>query len=44
MKMLCAKPKPTIAERRAEPPYDIKIRGMPVIGMIPIVIPTLTKK
>ena len=27
----------------AEPPYDMNGRGMPVIGMIPMVIPTFSK-
>ena len=33
-----------IAIKSDEPPYDIKRSGIPVIGMIPITIPTLTTK
>lgn len=42
--MLITRPIAIMFVRRAEPPYDINGNGIPVIGMIPITIPTLTIK
>jgi hypothetical protein len=33
-----------MAEITEEPPYDMNMSGMPVIGIMPIVMPTLMRK
>lgn len=42
--MLNEIPIPMSADNKDEPPYDKNKSGIPVIGIIPIVIPTLIKK
>ena len=42
--MLIRIPTAVIAVRRDEPPYERNSSGIPVIGIIPITIPTLIKK
>jgi hypothetical protein len=42
--MLIKSPMQVMAVQREDPPYDKNSRGIPVIGMIPITIPTLTIK
>ena len=42
--MFRSNPTLSIAVHRDEPPWDKKNNGMPVIGMTPITIPTLTAK
>lgn len=42
--MLINKPIQLIAVNNEEPPYDKNNKGIPVIGIIPITIPTLIKK
>ena len=42
--MLISRPMQIIAVHKEEPPYDKKSSGIPVIGIIPITIPTFTKK
>ena len=42
--MFITKPIQAIAVNSEEPPYDMNKSGIPVIGIIPITIPTLIKK
>ena len=42
--MLISNPTQIIAVQSDEPPYDINKSGIPVIGIMPITIPTLTMK
>jgi len=42
--MLSNNPTPIDAVQSDEPPYERKKRGIPVIGIIPIAMPILTKK
>ena len=41
---LITNPMQAIAVRRDEPPYDRNRRGIPVIGMSPMTMPTFTMK
>lgn len=38
------KPTPIMAAQREEPPYEMKYRGMPVIGIMPMAMPTFIMK
>ena len=42
--MFITRPIQVIAVSKDEPPYERNSNGIPVIGMIPITIPTLIKK
>ena len=42
--MLISNPIQVITVSKEEPPYDRNNNGIPVIGIIPITIPTLIKK
>jgi hypothetical protein len=44
MLILINKPVAERAVHNEDPPYDRKRSGMPVMGMIPMTIPTLTVK